>query len=209
MTRSRAAIEEIIAVARDYAAQYLDPKDDIAKIRNVEAILRDTEVESGAARNKAKTLLAETSQRHALLQTSRPTHPSSADHLERVRALTSEANQLSSGVAHLEGDVGSLKSRLESLGQRMAQLAKDLDNEEEEAVDPAVLKLRIYKDLGFTLSSSQPPSADNTPPKFDRVTVISRSATGTDVNTFDLNDGRSRWNRAQVLWELAGGWTGK
>ncbi|KAJ3340412.1 hypothetical protein HDU93_007019 [Gonapodya sp. JEL0774] len=202
------SFSDLIALARE-TAQHLDPNDDLIRIRTLNEKLKLNQSLHAAALSDANALIQKITSRKSLLQSTLPSPPSPTAHSSSLSELLSTSESLASSVASLEDEVAALDARMIALTDEMKTLEKELADEEEAVVDPGIIKLRIYKELGFTLSSSTPPTPSTPRPPLDRATVISRTSQGPDVNSIDLSEGRSEWYYTQVMWDLAGGWGGR
>ncbi|KAF8655970.1 hypothetical protein AX16_002830 [Volvariella volvacea WC 439] len=131
----------------------------------------------------------------ARVSSTRPNNvPSAAAHAAKLNELDGNRFLLGKAISDEEGLVGSREAELTKLKEEARRLENyDPATEHDKALDGTVLRLQIFKGMGFE-------------PVVDRegnLTKMLIRGESDDVHCMEFTDGRSTFQQTQDLWRLA------
>ncbi|KAJ7470590.1 hypothetical protein FB451DRAFT_1254200 [Mycena latifolia] len=123
-----------------------------------------------------------------------PSVPSAEAHTSTLNELDISSLSLAKSIKEAEGVVASKEGELTALKEE-ARRQEDYDPaaEHEKELDGTVLRLQIYKALGFE-------------PVLDKHGTLAKMlvrAQSGDIHVVDFNDGKTDFEYTQLLWKLA------
>ncbi|KAJ7694196.1 hypothetical protein B0H17DRAFT_1058147 [Mycena rosella] len=190
------SIQEAMEALRDVKAVVV-PDDDYLTLVAVEETIaaadakRRKELDELHSNLKALSKILDS----ARLSATRPSSvPSAETHTSTLNELDISSLSLAKSIKEAEGVVASKEGELTALKEEARRL-EDYDPaaEHEKELDGTVLRLQIYKGLGFE------PVLD----KHGNVAKMLVRAQSGDVHVVDFNDGRTEFEYTQLLWKLA------
>ncbi|PPQ75503.1 hypothetical protein CVT24_013360 [Panaeolus cyanescens] len=189
-------VQEAAKLIRDMLP-IMDPDEDYLTIVSAEESIaasearRKKELEAAHANLKALTRVLEAARNSS----TRPASvPSEAAHIAMVNELDSSRMALFKEISEKEALLASKESELSALKDEARRLeVYDPAAEHEKELDGTMLRLALYKGLGFE------PILD----KHGKLQKMLVRSTSGDIRTVDLTTGKSDFDYAQELWQVA------
>ncbi|KAI0041544.1 hypothetical protein FA95DRAFT_681289 [Auriscalpium vulgare] len=173
----------------------IDPKDDYLKIvaaeeeMNLRAATRKKEVDKDYANLKALSRILEAARTSA---TRPPSVPSADEHADQLNQLDATRLTMAKAINDAEGVLASKEAELARLKEEVKAL-EESDSAAEHDLDGTMLKLQIYRGLGFKPVDAAVDGAG-------RVKMLVQSGSG-DTHVVKVEEGRQE--NVELLWKLA------